>query len=141
MMKAGHSTPMLRVRDVDRSIVFYRELGFSLIDSEGSPPGWARLHCADGAIMLLADLPFDVIVASSRQMFSLVIYVSDLPALREQLSQSGWTVPETQYPTYMPSGELRLTDPDGYAVTVCHWGPEQQNAWEEHLRQRASVPE
>jgi catechol 2,3-dioxygenase-like lactoylglutathione lyase family enzyme len=35
MMKAGFSTPMLRVRDVDRSILFYEQLGFSLVDSEG----------------------------------------------------------------------------------------------------------
>ena len=82
-----------------------------------------------------------VVVAASRQMFSLVIYVADLPGLREQLIAIGWIVPETQYPTYMPSGELRLTDPDGYAVTVCHWGREQQKAWEEHLRQRGNVTE
>jgi catechol 2,3-dioxygenase-like lactoylglutathione lyase family enzyme len=69
MMKAGYSIPMLRVREVDRSILFYEELGFSLIDSEGSPPGWARLHCTDGAIMLLADLPFDVVVPRPGRCF------------------------------------------------------------------------
>jgi hypothetical protein len=31
-----------------------------------------------------------------------------------------------------------MTDPDGYAVTVCHWGREQQSAWEKHLSKRAS---
>lgn len=137
-MKAGYSTPMLRVRDVDRSILFYEQLGFSLVDSEGSPPGWVRLHCTDGAIMLLADLPFDAVVAASRAMFSLVMYVSDLPVLCEQLRAGGVTVPEIAYSVYMPSGEIRLSDPDGYAVTICHWGPEQQNAWEERLSKRAS---
>jgi catechol 2,3-dioxygenase-like lactoylglutathione lyase family enzyme len=136
--KAGYSTPMFRVRDVDRSILFYEQLGFWLVDSEGSPPGWARLHCTDGAIMLLADLPFDVVVAASRQMFSLVMYVSDLPALCEQLREKGMTVPDIAYPAYMPSGQIGLTDPDGYAVTICHGGSEQQNAWEERLSKRAS---
>jgi len=130
MIKAGHSTPMLRVRDVGRSIRFYELIGFSLIDSEGSPPGWARLHCTGGAIMLLADLPFDVVVAASRQMFSLSMYVSDLPALCEQLQVNGVLVPAIIYPPYMPSGEIRLTDPDGYAVSIYHWAREQQNAWE-----------
>ena len=138
MVKAASSTPMLRVRDVDRSVLFYEQLGFRLVDSEGSPPGWARLHCTDGAIMLLADLPFDVVVAASKQMFSLVMYVSDLPVLCEQLKARGTRVPEIAYPAYMPSGEIGLTDPDGYAVTVCHWGLEQQNAWEERLSKRAS---
>lgn len=110
MMRAGYSTPMLRVRDVGRSILFYEQLGFSLVDSEGSPPGWARLHCTNGAIMLLADLPFDVVVATSRQMFSLVMYVSDLPVLCEQLRASGTTVPAIAYSAYMPSGEIGLTD-------------------------------
>jgi catechol 2,3-dioxygenase-like lactoylglutathione lyase family enzyme len=130
MIRASHSTPMLRVRDVGRSIGFYELLGFSLVDSQGSPPGWARLHCTGGAIMLLADLPFDVVVAASRQMFSLAMYVSDLPALCEQLLAEGVPVPTIIHPPYMPSGEVRLTDPDGYAVSIYHWAQEQQDAWE-----------
>ncbi|MGA8670898.1 MAG: hypothetical protein WB679_13525 [Terracidiphilus sp.] len=42
---------------------------------------------------------------------------------------------------YMPSGQIGLTDPDGYAVSVCHWGREQQSDWEKHLSQRARVRE
>jgi catechol 2,3-dioxygenase-like lactoylglutathione lyase family enzyme len=129
-IKAGYSTPMLRVRDVSRSIRFYELLGFSLVDSQGTPPGWARLHCPGGAIMLLADLPFDVVVAVSRQMFSLCMYVPDLPGICEQLLAKGQSVPAIIYPPYMPSGEVRLVDPDGYAVSLYHWGKEQQDAWE-----------
>ena len=44
--KATHSTPMLHVAALERSIPFYELLGFRLIDSDGSKPlGWARLHC------------------------------------------------------------------------------------------------
>ena len=33
-MKAGYSTPMLHVADVEHSIRFYQLLGFKLIDAE-----------------------------------------------------------------------------------------------------------
>jgi hypothetical protein len=61
MMKAGYSTPMLRVRDVDRSILFYEQLGFSLVDSEGSPkntPTNALRHCPVEHTSGLRVVPF-----------------------------------------------------------------------------------
>jgi hypothetical protein len=30
----------------------------------------------------------------------------------------------------MPSSEIGLRDPDGYAVLIAHWGKEQHEAWE-----------
>jgi hypothetical protein len=40
---------MLHVASVERSIEFYKLLGFRLIDTEGCGPlGWARMHCEIG---------------------------------------------------------------------------------------------
>ncbi len=60
-VKAGHSTPLLRVAEIERSIGFYELLGFVTVDTDRAEPlGWARLHCEGGAIMLLrASEPVD----------------------------------------------------------------------------------
>jgi catechol 2,3-dioxygenase-like lactoylglutathione lyase family enzyme len=50
--KAGRATPMPHVADMARSIRFYELLGLELVDTQGEPPGWARLHCEGAAIML-----------------------------------------------------------------------------------------
>ncbi len=45
--KAGYSTPMPHVTEIEKSIRFYELLGFANIDTDhGKPLGWARLHCA-----------------------------------------------------------------------------------------------
>ncbi len=133
--KAGYSTPMLHVMDVSRSIGFYQLLGFDLIDSQGDPPGWARMHCEGGAIMfLLAEHP----IGPEKHATMLYMYTADLPALREHLVAHGLTVPSICYPEYMKSGELFVKDPDGNAVFVGHWGEKEHSAWLEHLERRRS---
>ena len=53
--KAGYSTPLLHVAEIEKSISFYELLGFTTIDTDRcNPLGWARLHCEDGsAVMFL----------------------------------------------------------------------------------------
>ena len=132
---AGYSTPMLHVADVLRSIRFYSLLGFDLIDTEGPAtcPGWARMHCEGGALMfLLAEEPVD----ASRQSILLAMYTSDLPALREHLLANGVKVPPITYPGYMPSGQITLSDPDGYIVGINHWGDAEHSAWLKAIEQK-----
>ncbi len=125
-VKAGYSTPMLHVTDVEKSIAFYELLGFTLVDTEGKPPGWARLHCEGGAIMLLvAEHPVD----TSGESIMLVMYTPDLPALRNRLLGQGIHVPAITYPDYMPSGQVCFRDPDGYLISINHWGAAEHQAW------------
>src|SRR5688500_2179374 len=127
-VKAGYSTPLLHDADIARSIRFYELLGYKVVDTEGAAdcPSWARLHCEGGAIMLLAaDEPVDPAVQSAL----LYMCTPDLAALREQLLAAGIAVPEIRHPEYMPSGEIHLLDPDGYAVLVAHWGQSEHDAW------------
>jgi catechol 2,3-dioxygenase-like lactoylglutathione lyase family enzyme len=130
-VKAGWSTPLLRVAEVERSIAFYQQLGFETVDTDRCLPlGWARLHCEGGAIMLLrAEEPLD----PSQQGVLFYLYTPDLPALRRQLVAAGGTPGEIVRPPYMPSGEMRLEDPDGYTVLVGHWGEAEHSAWLERI--------
>lgn len=126
-VRAGYSTPLLHVAEIERSIRFYELLGFETVDTDREEPlGWARLHCEGGAIMLLrASEPLD----PAAQTVLLYLYTPDLAALRAQLEGHGVEVAAIRYPAYMPSGELSLTDPDGYAVLVGHWAEAEHEAW------------
>jgi hypothetical protein len=130
-VKASYSTPMLHVAEIERSIQFYELLGFTTIDTEGGKPlGWARMHCEGGAVMFLwAEEPVD----GSTQSFMLYMYTPDLVGLREQLLASGVQVPPIKYPEHMPSGEIKIADPDGYSIAIGHWGASEQEAWEKRL--------
>jgi catechol 2,3-dioxygenase-like lactoylglutathione lyase family enzyme len=129
--KATHSTPMLHVASLERSITFYQLLGFTLIDSDGCKPlGWARLHCQTGDIMFLrAEHPID----PSVQGFLFCLYTPDLISLHEHLVVNGLSVSPIKHPPYMPSGTINLNDPDGYHIEIAHWGKPEQDAWERRL--------
>ena len=134
-VKAGYSTPMLHVADVEQSIRFYELLGFKTIDDDGMRPlEWARIHCEGGALMFLrAEHPVD----ASAQAVMFCMYTPDLPALREQLLAANLKVPAIRYPPYMPSGEIQIVDPDGFTVVISHWGKTEQEAWEKRIAAKA----
>jgi hypothetical protein len=50
------------------------------------------------------------------------------------LQTKGVAVPPIGYPEYMPSGEMRVVDPEGYSVIVAHWGKSEQEAWEKRIK-------
>ncbi len=131
-VKASFSTPMLHVMEIERSLDFYELLGFVTVDTDrGKPLGWARLHCEGGALMFVRA---EHAVDPRAQGILLYMYAPDLMALRAELQRSGLAVPPIGYPEYMPSGEMRLVDPDGYSVIVAHWGKSEQEAWEKRIQ-------
>ena len=137
-VKAGYSTPMLHVAEIEKSIRFYELLGFSVIDTVGSGPlAWARLHCDDGSAVMF--LRAEHAIDPSAQALILYLYTPNLPALREHLLANGVTVPPINYPEYMSSGKINIADPDGYKIEIAHWGKTEQETWEEHLKARTKV--
>ncbi len=135
-IKAGYSTPLLHVAQVERSLRFYGLLGFETVDVDGPDGalGWARAHCQGGALMFLrAEEP----PAAGHDRFLLYLYTPDLPGLRAQLAAAGVEVGPIGYPEYMRSGELCLKDPDGYTILIGHWSEQEHEAWErERARKR-----
>lgn len=134
-VKAGYSTPMLHVAEIERSIRFYELLGFATVDTDRCKPlGWARMHCEGGAVMFLRA---EEAVDGSNNGVMLCMYAPDLAGLREQLLAGGVKAPPIKYPAYMPSGEIQMADPDGYAIVVSHWGKAEQEAWEKRIGEKA----
>ena len=76
-------------------------------------------------MFLRAEHPVD----KCAQAVLFYLYTPDLAALRRQLVAAGTKVSEITRPLYMPSGEMRLEDPDGYTILVAHWGDAEHEAW------------
>lgn len=116
--------PMIHVADVERSATFYRHLGFEIghyVPRRG-PMHWAWRYtpkAADwkrGPNLMLTRSECAIDAAVQQVLF--YFYAADLQALRKRLLQHGIAAGEIAYPEYLPSGEFRLQDPDGYTLMV-----------------------
>ena len=109
--------PMAHATDVRRSVDFYKlgmELRGSLKASDGDLR-WAHVACEQAHLMLArASGP----IVASQQAVLFYLYSPDLVALREHLIAAGVTVAAITYPEYMPKGEVRLEDLDGYVLLI-----------------------
>ena len=133
-IKAGYSTPILHVAEIEKSIRFYEMLGFELIDTDDCKPlGWARIHCEGGALMFLRNEHSEESVVPA---LMLCMYTEDLVGLRESLIANQIEMSPIQYPPYMPSGECYCNDPDGNRIMLEHWGKQEQETWVKRLEAR-----
>jgi len=116
--------PMLPVQDVERSAAFYELLGFAVGNRQPREGRmhWAwlyALHVPDwrrGPNLMLTRSDRVIELGVSRILFYL--YAANLVALREELVRAGQRPGPIQYPEYLPKGELRLLDPDGYCLMI-----------------------
>jgi hypothetical protein len=116
--KATGLIPMAHVADVQRSVDFYKLLGMELRSSLKTPQGglqWAHVAC-QGAELMFARASEPVVASQQAVLFYL--YAPDLIGLREYLLASGVRVSAITYPDYMPKGEVRVEDPDGYCLLI-----------------------
>lgn len=120
-MKTRQLVPMAFVADVERSIAFYRHLGFEVgntFAADGAPkPTWAWLHSSNAQLMLAAAT--DPVVANEQRVL-FYVYTDDVAAARESLAQAGLNPGTITTPFYAPRGEFQLIDPDGYVVMITH---------------------
>lgn len=117
--------PMIRVAEVERSAAFYRQLGFEIgnyVPRDGGPMGWAWLYARKAADWKRGP---NLMVTCSEEALSpraqavlFYLYAADLKALRDTLIAKGIAAGEITYPEYLPSGEFRVEDPDGYVLMI-----------------------
>lgn len=110
--------PMAHVAEVQRSIDFYKLLGMEIRGSLRTPTGelqWVHLRCEHADLMLTrASEP----VVAKQQAVLFYLYADQLVKLRERLIANHVEVSEVSYPSYMPKGEIRTEDPDGYVLLI-----------------------
>jgi catechol 2,3-dioxygenase-like lactoylglutathione lyase family enzyme len=121
--------PMIHVADLERSIAFYRLLGFEVgnrVPPVG-PPHWAWLYQPNAAnwkhgpnLMITRS---ECAIDAKAQEVLFYLYATDLVALRNRLMAEGAKVSEINHPEYLPEGEFRTADPDGYCLMVAQSGP------------------
>lgn len=108
---------MLPVTDLQRSLAFYRRLGFD-VENDFTPPGealpvWAWLDGGGGMLMLnraCEPLP------PPAQRAVHFVYVTDVVGKHAELLAAGIAVGPLTPRFYAPQGEFRVEDPDGYAL-------------------------
>lgn len=133
--------PFAHVADVEQSLAFYALLGFTRQSSHQGPTGrtvWADAAAGAARLMLAqASGP----IAADEQAVLFYMYSKNVASLRARLLASGVhdggpfhgdhapaTGPTTHndrrvafsisHPFYMPAGELRVHDPDGYVLLI-----------------------
>ncbi len=112
----------LPVSDFDRSVAFYRDMGFTLIVH--SPPRYARFECPDG------DSTFSLQTVDHPVSTSGVVVYFECPDLDERVQQllaAGFEF--TQLPTdeRWLWREARLTDPSGNVLCLFRGGENRKN--------------
>jgi catechol 2,3-dioxygenase-like lactoylglutathione lyase family enzyme len=120
--------PMIRVTDIERSAAFYRLLGFEIGNKvpRSGQPHWAWLYQPQasnwkhGANLMLVRGSEPV--EPDSEIVLLYLYATDLVALRERLINESVNVSEISYPEYLPAGEFRTEDPDGYTLMIAQAG-------------------
>jgi hypothetical protein len=115
---------MIHVSDVERSAEFYRLLGFMIGNSVPAEPPrqWAWLYAPQAAdwkrgpnlMVTRSTRPVD----PNAQDVLFYLYAADLPSLRTSLMSQGIEAGEIAYPEYLPAGEFRVQDPDGYTLMI-----------------------
>lgn len=126
--------PMAHVTDVEKSIKFYETIGLQVGDRVqiGGRTTWASMTCGRTRLFLTtASGPID----AGQQAVLFYLHCERLADLRSQLIAGGFkdggrygeagatpaapgVVYEMTFPFYMPEGEIRVHDPDGYCLLI-----------------------
>lgn len=123
----------IRVADVMDSAKFYRNLGFEIgnaVPRECPPFHWAWLHQSKalnwktGANLMLVSGEVPGMPESQGKTVIFCVYARDLKSLREELLAKGFEASDISYPEYLPEGEFRLQDRDGYTLMIAQSGRE-----------------
>lgn len=127
--------PYAHVADVEQSLAFYTLFGFAQRTTYTGADGrlvWADATSGAARLMLArASGP----IAADQQAVLFYMYSNDVAALRRRLLESGLhdggdfsgrpapsngrpVVFDVVFPHYMPEGEIRVHDPDGYVLLI-----------------------
>lgn len=109
--------PMAHVADVACSIEFYHQLGFETGNTLKPVDQivWAWVRNGKAHLMLTrSEKPMN---PGARDVL-FYLYAPDVAAYRDELAARGIKVSPLTYPFYMPAGEFRVDDPDGYGLLI-----------------------
>ncbi len=111
-----HAVPLLVVADVQRSVEFYRRLGFEE-EPSATPdhPDGTALRSGQAELLLVARQQTGALDPGTG---GLVLHVGDLLAVRDRLTVSGVQMDNLVVDGHAVHGELIAHDPDGHLLVV-----------------------
>jgi uncharacterized glyoxalase superfamily protein PhnB len=114
--------PFVRVTDVERSIGFYRELGFTVtsVFKYRERVSWAALESGGAELMLEGT---NELIDPDRQGVLFYLYAEDLAGLRTRLLSAGVDAGPIEDGTPGPREEMQVVDPDGYVLMIAQIEP------------------
>jgi len=120
--------PMIHVAELERSINFYQLLGFEVGNyvPRSGPMHWVWLYAPTAADWkrgpnLMLTRSMRAIDAGAQEVL-FYLYAKNLALLRSTLLVEGVNAGEIEYPDYLPDGEFRIEDPDGYILMIAQSG-------------------
>ena len=128
----GSIVAMIHVASVERSAEFYRHLGFEIgnyVPRDCPPPmHWAWLYqphtqsWKSGPNLMLTRDSRPSPMQKDEPHVLFYLYAHDLVGLREDLLSKGIAAGPIGYPEYLPAGEFKVHDPDGYMLMIAQSG-------------------
>ncbi|HYN97966.1 MAG TPA: VOC family protein, partial [Pilimelia sp.] len=106
--------PFVYVRDVARSVEFYRLLGFDR-QAGGADDTWRWAYLAAGTAGLIVASDGTPPAADPGPAL-LYVSVADLGAALGRLAEAGVAAEHLGYPDHAPGGEARVADPDNHGL-------------------------
>ena len=117
-LKSLHQlVPMAFVQDVERSIGFYERLGFRVERAEGKPGTRVWVWLSNGGAHLMLAVGSRPSSAGAQDIL-LALYTDEIVEYRKGLIARGVDVGPLTYPEYLPKGQFRIADPDGFDLSV-----------------------
>jgi catechol 2,3-dioxygenase-like lactoylglutathione lyase family enzyme len=112
-MRMNRLIPMLPVKSMPESVVFYQKLGF-VVEDRNDEWGWAMLRCGECRVML--DQSINLHPGIPR-LTVLYLYPDDVVDYHRQVRANDLSVPDLEI-TFYGMTEFRIEDPDGNRLWI-----------------------
>ena len=112
-MTMNRLIPMLPVKSMAASVVFYEKLGFS-VEQRNDQWGWAMLRLDECRLMVDQSINQD---PGARRQSVLYLYPENVRTYHEQVRRNGVVIPDLDV-TFYGMTEFRLDDPDGNRLWI-----------------------
>ena len=116
--KARTISPLFVVSDLQRSIDFYKRLGFGEPDVWGNPPCFAMMHRDGLEIMLSLTEGAAAPRPNGHGVWDMYLFIDDLDAEIAALRDAGVSIDRGPNTTEYRTKEIEVVDPDGFRTCL-----------------------